>query len=213
MGDAVSGVKGPTHNKMMLLQMWVGLYARLIWWLRDPMIESGDSPRSRPGFSALRRGRVSAVGAEYFLTLTLRRPLAPGRSLAAPDLLERLRHRWIELEAEKHWCVHCAVVMPDHVHLLVTLLGAELAQVVRLFKGPLSPALRTCGLHWQGNYFDHRLRTDDALEPIARYMWLNPYRAGLVDASEVWGGWWCSAEVSMRVDGGASDAPPSEWWR
>jgi hypothetical protein len=41
--------------------------------------------------------------------------------------------------------------MPDHFHLLVTLgTAVTLSAAVRLFKGPLTPHLRTRRLNWQG---------------------------------------------------------------
>ena len=75
--------------------------------------------------------------------------------------------------------------MPDHIHLLVASDGGASAErFMRLFK-------RISGWHfknrmgehlWQISYYDHVLRVEDAIEPIALYIWNNPVRAGLVDS-------------------------------
>jgi hypothetical protein len=63
---------------------------------------------------------------------------------------------------------------------------------------------------WQANYFEHRLRPDDANSPYARYMFLNPYRAGLIPADHPWP-WWRAWDdfdfMAALSDGG----PPVEW--
>ena len=70
--------------------------------------------------------------------------------------------------------------MPTHVHLLVA--GGHDAPLVRFvqhFKqatGHHSPGL------WQRSYYDHILRREEAVEDVARYIWANPVRAGMVDS-------------------------------
>lgn len=76
----------------------------------------------------------------------------------------------------------------------------------------MTPKLRPLGLRWQANYYDHVLRSSEALEPVARYMWLNPYRAGLVRDTDVWPGWWCRGEVEAWLGDGVMDVPPPSWW-
>lgn len=95
------------------------------------MSDGAPSRGSKPGYNALRRGRVSVAGADYFLTLTLRRPIPTSQSLAKPDLVDAIRRRCGELEQQELWCVNCAMVMPDHLHLLVRLEKADLAEVIR----------------------------------------------------------------------------------
>lgn len=70
--------------------------------------------------------------------------------------------------------------MPDHIHLLVTLVGQlPLGRVVARLKAKTKPALVRAHLRWQGNYYEHRLRDSDRIEEVVRYIFLNPYRAGL----------------------------------
>ncbi len=97
------------------------------------------------------------------------------------------------LERDETWMVRCTVVMPDHLHLLVTLgKHAKLSAAVRLLKGRLAPALRRAGAAWQPSFFDRRLRPDDELLPISLYIFLNPYRQKLVGVDETWGGYHCA---------------------
>ena len=117
------------------------------------------------------------------------------------------------LESEGCWLLRSAVVMPDHVHLLV-ISGAStaLATAMRLFKGRLTPTLRKSGLQWQPAYFDHRLRPGEDRMPIFLYMFLNPYRANLAHKDEKWPGYYCREEdwawFGALTD---RDTPTPEW--
>lgn len=96
---------------------------------------------------------------------------------------------------ENGWRLRTAVVMPDHIHLVVELLpGHTISDVMRLFKGRTSVALRQQGLKWQRGYYDHRLREMDEALPVFLYVFLNPYRAGLIPSDQEWPGYACSRE-------------------
>ena len=162
------------------------------------------------GHEALRRGRWSESGAEYFLTFC-----TAGRrtGLTEPTLLKSI---WLEaerLEAESVWNLRTGVVMPDHVHLLVEISARSgLTAAVLLFKGRLVPILRGAVLRWQPAYFDHRLRPDEDRLPVFRYIFLNPYRANLLNFSEKWPGYYCCpldwAWFAPLTD---KDGPLPEW--
>jgi putative transposase len=141
------------------------------------------------GHGALRRGRWSTSGAEYFLTFCTH-DRNPG--LTKPAMLAAVLTQMQQLEADRVWHLRTAVVMPDHVHLLVTIGESnELAGAVRVFKGRLTPVLRKSGLRWQQAYFDHRMRPDEDRLPVFLYIFLNPYRAGLLPQNERWPGYYC----------------------
>lgn len=42
------------------------------------------------------------------------------------------------------------------------------------------------GIRWQDGFFDHRLRGNESFEEKARYMRMNPVRAGLATQPEGW---------------------------
>ena len=71
--------------------------------------------------------------------------------------------------------------MPDHVHLLVAgRCDAPLVRFVQHFKqatGHHSPGL------WQRSYYDHILRYEESAGNVARYIWGNPVRAGIVESA------------------------------
>jgi REP element-mobilizing transposase RayT len=141
------------------------------------------------GYQALRRGRCSASGSEYFLTICTS---ARQRGLASHELYKSIFSQARQLETEQHWLFHTGVVMPDHVHLLVTLgRPGTLSQAVRLFKGRLTPSLRFHSLNWERGFFDHRLRSTESRAPVFAYIYFNPTRAALVAPGEAWPGYYC----------------------
>jgi REP element-mobilizing transposase RayT len=76
--------------------------------------------------------------------------------------------------------------MPDHCHLLVSSHdGGCLQDFVRHFMQLSGYRYkREHGAQlWQISYYDHVLRADEDLPLIARYIWDNPVRAGLVQDS------------------------------
>lgn len=121
--------------------------------------------------------------------------------------------QWQRLQDERLWQIRTAVIMPDHVHLLVGL-GPEsgLPACVRLFKGRVAPALRSHGLKWQEGFYEHRLREAEDVLPVFLYIYLNPYRAGLISADRTWPGYYCAPE-DWNWFGGMTDnaVPQSEW--
>lgn len=105
-------------------------------------------------------------------------------------------------------------LMPDHVHI-VARLGTRnsLGDAVRQLKGPLTPLLRERTIRWQtGGYFDHRLRCDDELAPILRYMLTNPYRKGLVAWDQTWPFWFCATEIWAWFGPTTSGGLPFREW-
>ena len=164
------------------------------------------------GHEALRRGRWSKPGADYFLTFCTRER-RPG--LTSPELVAAILAQSQKLAVENTWQTRPAVIMPDHIHLLVTLaVDCELSTAVRLFKGRLAPMLSGEGLRWQHAYFDHRVRSAEDLLPIFLYIFLNLYRAGLVPSPQTWPGYFCSEE-DWRWFGELTNAscPHPEWLR
>jgi putative transposase len=74
-------------------------------------------------------------------------------------------------------------LMPDHVHLLVEIPeGVSLGGFVQHFKQLSGHALKrkTATKAWQISYHDHILRNEESVLDVARYIWDNPVRKGLV---------------------------------
>jgi hypothetical protein len=109
---------------------------------------------------------------------------------------------------------HCGTVMPDHVHILFTLgQHLELSRLVAKFKSLTRSAMIDHGLQWQENYFDHRLRLDVLMERFARYVFLNPFRKGLLSIDEEWSGWVLNRNYRPEFLEHLSDGkyPKAEW--
>ena len=133
------------------------------------------------GYSALRKGRVSIPGHCYLITTVTyrRRPwfleFQLGCTLARE--IQRLEHG-NELNSLA-W-----VIMPDHLHFLLTLEDTPLSTVINRLKGRsaryINQILAQQGPIWQSGYHDHALRKDEDLKAAARYIIANPLRAGLV---------------------------------
>ena len=82
------------------------------------------------------------------------------------------------------WHARLFLLMPDHVHALLSFPPEKpMARVVAQWK---EYAAKECGIRWQRDFFDHRLRDDEQWETKAAYIELNPVRKGLASETKVW---------------------------
>jgi len=130
-------------------------------------------------------------GAVFFVTLCLkdRNSDLPNN----PQVAEQIRASAAYYQKEKFWWVQLMVLMPDHLHALISFNQVErsMSQCIQAWKRYLS---RTTEICWQQGYFDHRLRSSDALREKAAYIRENPVRAGLVDDAKAWPYLWTSED-------------------
>jgi putative transposase len=78
------------------------------------------------------------------------------------------------------------VIMPDYVHWLFQLReDSSLSVVVKRYKAVTAQRINRLlgrkGSLWQRTFFDHAVRRDEDIQDIARYIVMNPLRAGLVE--------------------------------
>jgi putative transposase len=91
------------------------------------------------------------------------------------------------LSTAERWCIEVVAFcfMPDHLHVLLegTTEQADCRKCADVFR-------RVSGYHfernresrlWQGGYFDHVLRREEATLDVVRYILWNPIRARLCD--------------------------------
>jgi len=130
----------------------------------------------------LRKGRASEPGRPYLVTtVTLnRRPLFRDWRMGRL-LVDSLRSTQVLHYADTlAW-----VVMPDHLHWLVTPVTESLDAIVRRVKSCSARAINqskgTTGSLWQKGYHDHALRKEEDIRATARYIITNPLRAGIVE--------------------------------
>jgi REP element-mobilizing transposase RayT len=121
-------------------------------------------------------------GKNYFVTFRTRK-----RLILPPSARDVVLATCVELHRKSCW-IHCVVVMPDHVHLIVKPFDTTaLAPLMKKVKGGSSyranKVLGTTGPIWQHESFDHILRRDEDLQKKVEYVWANPVRAGLVRVS------------------------------
>jgi putative transposase len=168
------------------------------------------SMQRRPGYDWLRRGRVSIAGATYFITLcTHERRAGLTDHPCSTAITAQLRAIECDHAAE----VTAAIIMPEHVHFLLILTGnLAIGQIVARLKFKTRLVLASIGLRWQGNYFEHRLRSADMLEDVIRYMFLNPYAAGLLPREQKYLLFWTSDAVASWFDPTLDDGRPFPEW-
>ena len=150
--------------------------------MRNTQSGSDRLPTRKTGH--LRKGRRSIPNARYFLTLTTKDRKI---DLTNTALSTAILNTWREMHKTNDFELHCGTVMPDHVHLLITLgQRITLSQTVAKLKSLTNPDRHAQDIHWQSNYFDHWLRPDVLKEAFIRYIFLNPYRKHLIHTDETW---------------------------
>ncbi len=95
---------------------------------------------------------------------------------------------------KKKFVLHAAIVMPDHVHLMLTPLRDErgypypLSAILKSIKGTSARDIKKLtgriGPVWQEESFDHVLRSKESFQEKVEYIRQNPVRRGLVKNPE-----------------------------
>jgi putative transposase len=83
--------------------------------------------------------------------------------------------------------LHEYVVMPNHIHLLLSLNHQNLGRIIQFIKAGFSHALHQHGCAfatvWQQRYYDRRIRDENEFAEVAEYIRQNPVRKGLVESA------------------------------
>jgi putative transposase len=127
----------------------------------------------------LRKGRFSECNQAYLVTFTtLDRKCWFDDFVLGRVIVGVLNHKLLEATTLSY------VVMPDHVHWLVQLDKKPLSQIVHSAKSIsahlINNQIGRRGRIWQDGYYDRSVRNEDELLNMARYIVMNPIRAGLV---------------------------------
>lgn len=110
--------------------------------------------------------------------------------------------KFCEVATDFYVWVGLFMIMPDHIHLLAGFAppSPPLWKWVKALRGDLSKILREDegeGTHWEKDFFDHVMRSEEPLRDKYEYVRQNPVRAGLVKHSEDWP---CQGEIHpLRV--------------
>lgn len=93
---------------------------------------------------------------------------------------------------ERKYQLVCYAIMPNHVHLVVSLpdVAPSLARTLQALKGYTGHAANTLlgrtGQFWQRESYDHVVRSGPELERVIAYVINNPVKAGLTDDWQKW---------------------------
>jgi REP element-mobilizing transposase RayT len=100
--------------------------------------------------------------------------------------------------------LHAFVVMPNHVHILVTphVTSTKSLGPLKGFTAHEANVIlgRTGNPFWQGESYDHLVRSDEEFPRIRRYIENNPVRAGLVGTPDEFD--WSSAKACSKQAAG-----------
>ena len=127
--------------------------------------------------------RYHNTGDLHFLTFSCirHRPIlgSPEARETFLTILERTRVLY-------EMAIHGYVIMPDHVHLLVSEPEkATLSLAIQILKQRFSKT-RPEQHVWEPRYYDFNVYSDDKRIEKLRYIHRNPVRRGLVDTPEDW---------------------------
>jgi len=122
------------------------------------------------------------AGYTYLVTI---RVANQGISLLQPALTKAVKDaiQWLRgLGA----LVHCYCIMPDHLHLLISLYQCDrsLPDLIRGLKYATTRVARKS--IWQRSFHDHILRPSEDAAEVCRYILENPIRKGLTNDFDQW---------------------------
>jgi putative transposase len=143
----------------------------------------------------VRYRRNLVAGGTYFLTVTL----ADRRSSALVDHIDTLRAAVRVTRGARPFTVDAIVVLPDHLHTVMTLPAndADFSSRLSLIKRRFTDALARTGILlprypngeialWQRRFWEHTIRDDKDFERHVDYIHFNPVKHGFVARVRDW---------------------------
>ena len=112
--------------------------------------------------------------------------------LSAPPIAASLLESVCTYSESQRWHAHLFLLMPDHLHALLSFpREARMSSTIGDWKRFQA---RNCGIRWQTNFFDHRIRSDKSFVEKAVYIRRNPVVKGLCARAEDWPWYFSAAE-------------------
>jgi putative transposase len=136
--------------------------------------------------------RTARPGTYFITTATHNRRRLFQVERNAALLLETIDHYRAD------YLLHAYVVMPDHLHLIVTPTDITLERTMQLIKGGFSHRLASKLAVWQRGFTDHRIRDADDYNIRRNYLHRNPVEARLCESPEGYS--FSSANPKLRLD-------------
>ena len=121
-------------------------------------------------------------GEVYFITICcIPRNI---NQLATSEVWQAIAETLAVREGQGDLTCRLALAMPDHLPGVFGFPGSKpMTKVISDFKSWLA---KQCGIQWQRDFFDHRLRNLESATEKARYIRMNPVRAGLAANPQDW---------------------------
>lgn len=173
--------------------------------------------RESRAMAMYRRSRLA--GGTFFFTLVTnhRLPLFSSR-----ESISNLRTAFRAVQRERPFTIPAIVVLPDHLHMLMTLPGGDddyssrIGKIKVLFTKSVSAEVRSrlpgtasrtrhreSGI-WQRRFWEHTIRDERDFNRHVEYIHFNPVRHGLVSCPHGWP--WSSFHRWVRMG-----VIPSDW--
>jgi putative transposase len=124
--------------------------------------------------------RTASEGTFFVTTITYNRRRIFQIDRNAELFLETLQ------DYRANYLLHAFVLMPDHVHLILTTQGKTISQIMNLIKGGFSHRLNSKLPAWQRGFADHLVRNFEEFTSRLNYIHQNPVAARLADAPEAY---------------------------
>jgi putative transposase len=134
-------------------------------------------------------------GGTFFFTVTL----ADRQSSALTDHIDILRAAFRQARAQKPFAIDAIVVLPDHLHAILTLPAgdADFPGRWKAIKAAFTRGVAAKGIAipragngefalWQRRYWEHTIRDERDFERCADYIHYNPVKHRLVGAPADW---------------------------
>jgi len=125
---------------------------------------------------------ISSEGDVYFITICC----IPrnNNQLATATIWQAIEETLSVRESNGDLKCRLVLAMPDHLHGLFEFPDSKpMTKVIANFKSWLA---KQHGIHWQRDFFEHRLRGWESALEKAKYIRMNPVRAGLVANPQDW---------------------------
>jgi len=144
-----------------------------------------DKPKAKKNPYAFRRDlpHLQREGKTYFITFSTH------QKWNLPESVRRIVLEHCLHDHGKKMILHAAMIMPDHVHMLLSPLSDgqghpySLSEILKGIKGAsaasVNKVLGRKGKVWQAESFDHILRNEESLRDKGEYLVNNPVRKGL----------------------------------
>ena len=124
--------------------------------------------------------RATSHGTFFISTQTLNRRRLFQVGANCQLLFDTLQH----YRREGHYKLHAFVIMPDHIHLLLTPQEIPIERAVMLIKGGFSHSMESKFPIWQRSFTDRRVRDRADFDAHKNYIHDNPVRARLCQRPE-----------------------------